>query len=383
MYLSTLVFAFAASLTTSVSAGVSPGLDGKYTIEAEGIRAQFVPYGAGISNLFVKGKDGVERDVVLGWDNASYYTVDPWHDHYGGVPGRYANRIKNASFTIDGKTYKVNANDHNGEDELHGGSYGWDYRNFTVVSKTDSSITFSLFDPAGTMGYPGDVLSYITYTVTPFAWRIKMTAFSLTERTPIMLSSHVYWNLDGFRNPNTQLATDHTLHLPFSGQRIAVDSILIPTGDFLANKNGSVNDFWSAPKKIGRDLEKPEAVGNCGEGCTGYDNAWLVGDHDVENEPVASVWSDFSGIKLDIFTAQKAFQFYSCNSANGTKPLKSTQGLANTTRTIQKYGCFVLEVEDYIDGINNPEWGRLGAQVFGPGDGPYSLEAEYRFSAVG
>jgi aldose 1-epimerase len=91
-----------------------PGSDGKYEISSTGIRAKFIPYGAGISNLFVKGSDGVERDVVLGWDNASYYTIDKWHDHYGGIPGRYANRIKNASFEIDGTTYKVDANEHGG-----------------------------------------------------------------------------------------------------------------------------------------------------------------------------------------------------------------------------------------------------------------------------
>lgn len=73
-------------------------------------------------------------------------------------------------------------------------------------------------------------------------------------------------------------------YLPYSGLRIGVDSILIPTGEILPNAKGSVNDFWSEPKKIGRDLEVKEAVGNCGEGCTGWDNAWLVGKHDVKNE---------------------------------------------------------------------------------------------------
>lgn len=61
------------------------------------------------------------------------------------------------------------------------------------------------------MGYPGDVISYITYTLSPYTWHISMTATALTKKTPIMLSSHVYWNLDGFQNPETELATDHTL----------------------------------------------------------------------------------------------------------------------------------------------------------------------------
>lgn len=229
---------------------------------------------------------------------------DKWHDHFGGVPGRYANRIKNASFAIDGKPYKVDANEHGGceypiskpkltsfdllihttVNQLHGGKNGWDYRNFTVVAVTKTSITFSIFDPDGEMGFPGDVASYITYTLSPYTWHIKMTAFSLTKKTPIMLSSHVYWNLDGFQNPKTELVTDHTFHLPYSGLRIGVDSILIPTGEILPNAPGSVNDYWSEPKKIGRDLNKTEAIGNCGDGCTGWDNAWLVGKHDTKNE---------------------------------------------------------------------------------------------------
>lgn len=168
--------------------------------------------------------------------------------------------------------------------QLHGGKNGWDYRNFTVVAVTRTSITFSIFDPDGEMGFPGDVASYITYTLSPYTWHIKMTAFSLTKKTPIMLSSHVYWNLDGFQNPKTELVTDHTFHLPYSGLRIGVDSILIPTGEILPNAPGSVNDYWSEPKKIGRDLNKTEAIGNCGDGCTGWDNAWLVGKHDTKNE---------------------------------------------------------------------------------------------------
>lgn len=71
------------------SAGSGPGKDGKYTIEAEGIRAKFIPYGASISNLFIKDKHGVERDIVLGFDNATYYSIDKQHPHLGGVPGMF------------------------------------------------------------------------------------------------------------------------------------------------------------------------------------------------------------------------------------------------------------------------------------------------------
>ena len=301
-------------------------------------------------------------------------------------PGRYANRIKNSTFTIDGVDYHVDANENGGLDTLHGGSDGWDWRNFTVVAHTDESITFSIVDPDGKEGFPGEVVSYITYTVTPYTWHFKMVALATTKKTPIMLSSHVYWNLDGFANPDTPLTDNHTLHLPYSGQRIGVDNILIPDGTILPNERYSVNDFWSAPKQLGANYSSPEIKNNCGFGCDGYDNAWLVnraqnGPYDWRTDgPVATLASNFSGIQIDIFSDQEAFQVYSCPGMNGVLPIKSTQGLEGRPRVVEKYGCVVMEVEDWIDAINHPEWQREKKQIFGPGDEPYVLEAKYVFS---
>ena len=315
-----------------------PDENGKYEISAEGIRGLFIPYGASISNLFIKGKDGVERDIVLGFDNASYYSVDPVHPHFGGVPGRYANRIKNSTFNIDGVDYHITPNENGGADTLHGGLDGWgksrllillhvltatDWRNFTVVAHTESSITFSIVDPDGKEGFPGEVISYVTYTMSPNTWNIKIVALATTKKTPIMLTSHTYWNLDGFANPDTPTALNHTLYLPYSGQRVGVDNILIPDGTILPNEKYSVNDFWSAPKQIGANLTAPELFGNCGYNCTGYDNCYAVnrdqnGPFDWRKSgPVASLSSAWSGIKLDIFTDQEAFQVYSCGGQNG------------------------------------------------------------------
>lgn len=191
------------------------------------------------------------------------------------MPGRYANRIKNSSFTIDGETYHVSPNENptpeapEGADTLHGGKDGWDWRNFTVESYTSDSITFSIVDPDGKEGFPGEVISYITYSLGDMTWDFKMVAIATTKKTPIMLSSHTYWNLDGFANNETQDVFDHELYMPYSGQRVGADNILIPTGDILANQPGSVNDFWSAPKSIGANFSSPDLEGNCGFNCTG------------------------------------------------------------------------------------------------------------------
>lgn len=183
------------SLGNTTIAGHGPAVDadGKYTIVAEGIRACFIPYGAAISNFFINDTHGVERDIVLGWDNATYYTEDTLHPHFGAVPGRYTNRIKNGSFVIDGTTYQTAVNENNGEDTLHGGVRGWDWRNWTVTAHSTDSITFSLVDPDGNQGFPGEVISYVTYTLSPYTWHIKMLATATTKKTPIMLSSHTYW----------------------------------------------------------------------------------------------------------------------------------------------------------------------------------------------
>lgn len=269
-------YAQSSSTGSSNSSITGPDKDGKYWIYGEGITAAFIPYGASISNLLINDKHGIQRDVVGGFDNATYYGIDKQHPHFGGVPGRYANRIKNSSFELDGVTYNILPNenptpDHpEGVDTLHGGPNGWDWRNFTVVSHSNNSITFSIVDPDGAQGFPGEVVSYITYTLANMTWDFKMVAIATTKKTPIMLSSHTYWNLDGFANNETNLVLNHTFYMPHGGQRVGADNILIPTGDILANQPGSVNDFWSAPKQIGASFQDPEIKNNCGFNCSGY-----------------------------------------------------------------------------------------------------------------
>lgn len=131
--------------STIAGSSSGPNADGKYTIYGTNIRANFIPYGASISNLFLNDTSGIERDVVGGFDNASYYSVDRQHPHFGGVPGRYANRIKNSSFVIDGETYHVLPNENpepgspDGVDTLHGGPDGWYVSCYFELSCLDES----------------------------------------------------------------------------------------------------------------------------------------------------------------------------------------------------------------------------------------------------
>lgn len=96
--------------------------------------------------------------------------------------------------------------------------------------------------------------------------------------------------------------------------------------------------------------------------------------------------SEWSGIRFDVYTDQDAVQVYSCNFQDGGVPLKKTQGLFDDPefpRTVPKWGCMAVEVQDWIDGINHPEWERDSKQFFEPGGEPYVLQASYRFSVEG
>ena len=149
-----------------------------------------------------------------------------------------------------------------------------------------------------------------------------MVSWATTQATPIMLSSHTYWNLDAFQNPETNLALNHTLYMPYGGTRIGVDSILIPNGTILQNQQGTANDFWSAPKTLGQGFQQDGIDGNCGTGCNGYDTCYLTeregyGPYNWRQAPVVTLASAFTGIQIDVYTDQDAFQIYSCNQQNG------------------------------------------------------------------
>lgn len=144
------------------------------------------------------------------------------------------------------------------------------------------------------------------------------------------------------------------------------------------------NDVLESGKTDPRGGGKTPGLDNCY-----INNREALGPYDWRTQrPVTTLSSDWSGIQLDVYTNQDAFQMYSCGGQNGTVALKKTQGVEGDNkdkfpRTIPKYGCLVLEVQDYIDGINHPEWMRGRKQIFEPGGDPYVLQAKYRFSLKG
>jgi len=374
-YLPSLLVAL--STLGAVSATIPPpGPDGKYTLTAPGIRAKFIPFAAAITNLFVKDKNGVERDIVVGYDTAAEYPPDAG-SHNGAVPGRYVNRIGNAQYPIDGVIYHTEKND--GNNTLHSGTNGWGFRHWNVTAVSSSSITFSIIDPGhSSLGMPGTVYGKVTYTLTANKWSIKMEATSPEKKSPIMLTQHTYWNLDAFANPDTDRIWNHTYHLPFSVRHLEPDPNMVPTGNLPYIPQGDINDFWSKPKQLGASMNDPKWVGNCGtgSGCAGYNNLWIVDKSKYDNRVAATLASSFTGIKVDIRTDQQGLQLYTCYWSGGNAPIKSTQGGPASNGFVNSGGCAAIEASDWNDGINNPQWGRK--QIYGPGE-KYTWNTDYTF----
>ncbi|PKS05925.1 hypothetical protein jhhlp_007758 [Lomentospora prolificans] len=373
---------FASAFGSVFAEDFEPGEDGKFTISSDGLVAKFIPYGATLTNLFVKDKNGEDVDVVLGYDDLSRYPEDPGHPVYNAIPGRYANRIGNGQFKLGNKTFETEQND--GDNTLHSGTNNWSFRDWNVTAVSDDSITFSIYDAEGeSKGFPGDVYANVTYSVAGSTWKIWMEATAPTKETPLMLTQHTYFNLDAYKNPDTDLIWDHILYMPYSARYLEADQGALPTGKILTAKPGSINDFASAPSlPFGHHKDDPAFQGNCGAdgACEGYNGFWLIDDA-PEDAVVVTLASAFSGIKAELKTDQPGVVIYSCSWMGGDQELKnSTQGIEGRTK-VEKSSCVAIEAQDYPDGINNPEWDRLDAQITGP-DELYTWESSWTFGLL-
>ena len=400
--LPTLALAAPSSASASTPAPTPSGSNDDhfktYTIKSENITAKLIPYGARLTSVLVPDRNGKEQDVLVGYDDAKEYLHDSQTNRtfFGAVVGRYANRIKNGTFSIDDTTYHVPKNENDGLDTLHGGPVGYDMRNWTVTAYSSSSVTFSLLDK-GLEKFPGDVISHATFSVSTEKspdnpkglpqLTTKLVSLALTKKTPVMLANHIYWNLNAFKEDG--VLKDTYMQLPLSKRFVAADSIEIPTGNIsdVSTAYDGALDF-TTPKLVGQDIKKTSGL--CGGGCTGYDTCFLVDrpSYAAQNSlvPAARLASKKTGISLDVATNQAALQIYSCGGQDGSIATKQSQAKRNKDQDgdagashINQYGCMVIETEDWIDGINHPEWGRRPYQIVGPDDGPVVNWATYQF----
>lgn len=302
-----------------------------YTLSNKnGMKMTVTNLGCAIMSLTVPAKGG-EKDIVLGLDKAEDYKNA--HPFFGVAIGRFANRIDGGKFKLGGKQYQLEKND-GGAHHLHGGSNGFDKKEWIIESASDEKIVFTLQVPDGDSGYPGDLTACITYTLTAEnVLRIDYEATTETE-TICNLTNHSYFNLCGHDVPDVFCCEMQI----FSDKITKVDEGLIPSGSFI-DIAGTPFDFCT-PKAIGTDLQAAGDVNKTG----GYDHNYVLRGEGK----AASVVSPKTGICMSVSTNSPGMQFYTGNFIDGTVSGKGV--------TYQKHSGFCLETQLFPDGINKPNF---------------------------
>ncbi|KAF8920625.1 galactose mutarotase-like domain-containing protein [Mucidula mucida] len=208
--------------------------------------------------------------------------------------------------------YHTALNDHDGslQQTIHGGLYGWDRRNWTIVEKTSTSVTYTHLDPADE-GFPGNVTVFARHSVANHSLLHSDVWAYATERTPIMVTQHIYWNLDAYQNDSTDVLNHY---LRIDGDKvIEIDGDSIPTGDFINVEHDPMFDFRDG-RLIGENWNATKDL--CGTGCYGFDHSWVYTGANTsaflgKNELKTSLWSNLSGIRLDISTDQPNVHVFS------------------------------------------------------------------------
>jgi len=331
----------------------------KYTLSnPNGMTVNILNYGGTITELFTKDKNGSLGDVVLGYDSLAGYrqTGNPY---MGCLVGRYANRIANAQFKLDGKTYKLAAN--NNGNTLHGGTKGFDKQVWSTdyfgVAEAGSVLTLKLVSPDGQEGYPGTLTAIVTYTLTADN-ELKIDYMATSDKaTPINLTNHTYWNLSAGADSTI---LDHELTLN-ADKYTPANAKLIPTGELTPVK-GTPFDFTTA-KKVGQDILKS------GGDPVGYDHNWVLNKTGNNLEKFGSLYHPASGRLMEFYTTQPGVQFYTGNFLDGSLTGKGGK------KYIKNSGL-CLETQHFPDSPNQPSFPN---SILKPGE-EYKQITIYKFS---
>ncbi len=330
---------------------------------SHGVEARVMTYGAIVTILRTPDRAGHLDDIVLGFDSlADYLKSSPY---FGAVVGRYANRIANGQFTLDGATYHLARN--NGPNSLHGGLRGFDKVLWVAERFQDESgsgVRLRYTSPDGDEGYPGNLAVRVTYTLTPRDELIVDYEATTDKATPINLSQHTYWNLHGGGKGDI---LDHQLTLDASAFT-PVDSTLSPTGE-IVSLAGTPFDFRTATS-IGARIAQPNVQLRYGRG---YDHNWVLdgvgSTGDLKH--AARVVDPVSGRTLDISSAEPGIQFYSGNFLDGTITGKGG-------RVYGHRAALCLETQHFPDSPNHPNF---PSTILRPGE-TYRSRTVFAFGVV-
>ena len=304
-----------------------------YTLQDGAITARIMSYGARVLSLETPDRNGKVADIVLGYDTLAPYLHDG--TYFGSVPGRYANRIGNAEFTLDGKQYHLIKND--GQNSLHGGPHGF----ATKVWKgriVPHGVEFTLVSPDGDSGYPGTLTAHVRYTLEHNALKIEYSA-TTDKDTVVNLTNHSYFNLSGEGSGNIlgELLTVN------ADRYTPIDAGLIPTGE-LAPVSGTPFDFRK-PTAIGARINDDNEQLHLAHG---YDQNFVLNGKPGTLSEAARVVDPNTGRVLVVKTTQPGLQFYTGNFLFGVR--------GKNGHVYQRHDGFALETQHFPDSPNHPKF---------------------------
>ena len=304
-------------------------------VNCNGIRARIATYGGTLVSLHVPDRAGAFADIVLGFDGPEAYFET--HPYFGSLIGRYANRIRDGKFSLEGRVYQLPRND--GANHLHGGPGGF----HTVVWRTSASesaegprLHLSYRSASGEEGYPGTLDVEVTYTLTDRD-ELRLDYRATTDEPTIAnLTNHAYFNLAGGGS-----ILGHELQL-FADRFLPVDRTLIPLGE-PRMVDGTAFDF-NTPRRIGARIDSNDEQLRIGRG---YDHNWILDKLPGECGLAAHVHEPTSGRTMSVLTTQPGVQIYSGNFLDGS--VRGKNGVA-----YQKHAGFCLETQHFPDSPNEP-----------------------------
>jgi aldose 1-epimerase len=353
--------------TASSKAGVQSqpfgSVDGRaitlYTLtNAHGMEVRAMNYGGIIVSVRVPDRNGQFADVVLGHETLDGYRPNP--PFFGAIVGRYANRIANGTFKLDGETYNLPKND--GPNTLHGGDKGFDKAVWDGEPlKGRTGVAFSYFSKNGEEGFPGNLRVKVTYTLTS-ANSLEIDYEATTDKaTPINLSQHSYFNLKGEGDGDI---LDHEIMIN-ADRFTPVDRNLIPLGELRPVK-GTPLDF-TKPMKIGARIDDNYDQLVLAHG---YDHNFVINREGGGLVLAARVYEPTTGRTLEVSTTQPGVQFYTGNFLDGT--ITGKQG-----HVYKKHYGFCLETQHFPDSPNHPSF---PTTILRPGE-TFHQKTVFKFSA--
>lgn len=352
-----------ARAVTRVPFGTTPAGDPveAFTLtNTNSLQVRAATYGGIILSLSVPDRDGRLADVALGYDSLEEYLGDSFY--FGAIIGRYANRIANARFTLDGKTYRLTAND--GPNHLHGGRIGFDrvvWRAAPFQSDSAAGVALSYTSPDGREGYPGTLDARVTYTLTDRNELVVDFQATTDKATPVNLTQHTYFNLNGDGD-----VLDHLLWIN-ADLMTPVNEHLIPTGR-LSPVAGGPFDFRS-PTAIGARIGTDDEQLSRGRG---YDHNYVLNRGDSGLVHAARVVEPTSGRTLDVHTTEPGLHFYSGNQLDG-------RVIGKAGRVYGPRTGLCLEAQHYPDSPNQPGF---PSTTLRPGE-EYRSQTVFTFGVTG